>query len=155
MIKFMLFIDGTWLYSNTPRLVEAANDPTFMIDFGKLPRVLAEEVARRLGHSEYTVVRTHLFGSYADNVDPRDAEPVQRRLNYFSMLRQQHHYEIEAFPINFRGKRLRITPFEPIRDFYTATGAVPAPNQISTDPGGTHAKAPRRKGLEKNIFFRS
>lgn len=26
-----------------------------------------------------------------------------------------------------RGKRLRITPFEPIRDFYTATGAAPAP----------------------------
>lgn len=25
------------------------------------------------------------------------------------------------------GKRLRITPFEPIRDFYTATGAAPAP----------------------------
>ncbi|MBF8221958.1 TRAP transporter substrate-binding protein [Halomonas sp. 328] len=28
---------------------------------------------------------------------------------------------------DFRGKRLRITPFEPIRDFYTATGAAPAP----------------------------
>ncbi|WP_445003461.1 TRAP transporter substrate-binding protein [Halomonas mongoliensis] len=26
-----------------------------------------------------------------------------------------------------RGQRLRITPFEPIRDFYTATGAAPAP----------------------------
>lgn len=28
---------------------------------------------------------------------------------------------------DMRGKRLRITPFEPIRDFYTATGAAPAP----------------------------
>ena len=28
---------------------------------------------------------------------------------------------------DMRGKRLRITPFDPIRDFYTATGASPAP----------------------------
>ncbi|QJQ95976.1 MULTISPECIES: TRAP transporter substrate-binding protein [Halomonadaceae] len=28
---------------------------------------------------------------------------------------------------DMRGKRLRITPFDPIRDFYTATGAAPAP----------------------------
>ena len=109
----MLFIDGTWLYSNTPRLVEASGEPGFALDFGKLPRVLADEVARGMGHDEYTVVRTHLFGSYADNVDPRDAEPVQRRLNFFSQLRQQHHYEIEAFPINFRGKRLRKTDRDP------------------------------------------
>jgi cold shock CspA family protein len=117
MIKFMLFIDGTWLYSNTPRLVDASGEPGFMLDFGKLPRVLADETARMLGHSEYTVVRTHLFGSYADNVDPRDAEPVQRRLNFFTMLRQQHHYEIEAFPINFRGKRLRRTDRDPNDSF--------------------------------------
>ena len=113
MIRFMLFIDGTWLYSNTPRLVEASGEPGFQLDFGKLPRVLATEVARQLDHDDYTVVRTHLFGSYADNVDPRDLEPVQRRLGFFSLLRQQHHYEIEAFPINFRGKRLRKADREP------------------------------------------
>ncbi len=113
MIRFMLFIDGTWLYSNTPRLVEASGEPGFVLDFGKLPRVLADQVARALGHDEWTVVRTHLFGSYADNVDPRDAEPVQRRHGFFSMLRQQHHYEVEAFPINFRGKRLRKTDRDP------------------------------------------
>src|SRR5204863_6964617 len=50
---------------------------------------------------------------YADNVDPRDTEPVQRRLGFFTMLRQNHHYEIEAFPINFRGKRLRKMDREP------------------------------------------
>ena len=117
MIKLMLFIDGTWLYSNTPRLVEASGEPGFMLDFGKLPRVLADEVSRQLGHLEYTVVRTHLFGSYADNVDPRDNEPVQRRLNFFSMLRQQHHYEVEAFPINYRGNRLRKTDRDPSGSF--------------------------------------
>lgn len=113
MIKFMLFIDGTWLYSNTSRLVEASGEPGFVLDFGKLPPVLAEEAGRLLGHDEWTVVRTHLFGSYAQNVDPRDMEPVERRLNFFAMLRQQHHYEIEAFPIDFRGKRLRRTDRDP------------------------------------------
>src|SRR5262245_52807100 len=113
MIKFMLFIDGTWLYSNTSRLVEASGEPGFVLDFGKLPRVLAEEAGRLLGHDDWTVVRTHLFGSYAENVDARDVEPVERRLNFFAMLRQQHHYEIEAFPIDFRGKRLRRTDRDP------------------------------------------
>ena len=117
MIKFMLFIDGTWLYSNTSRLVEASGEPGFVLDFGKLPRVLAEEVGRRLGHDEWSVVRTHMFGSYAANVDPRDREPVERRLNFFTMLRQQHHYEIEAFPIEFRGKRLRRTDRDPADSF--------------------------------------
>src|SRR5262245_56146805 len=117
MIKFMLFIDGTWLYSNTSRLVEASGEPGFVLDFGKLPRVLAEEVGRRLGHDEWTVVRTHLFGSYAANVDPRDREPVERRLNFFTMLRQQHHYEVEAFPIEFRSKRLRRTDRDPSDTF--------------------------------------
>jgi cold shock CspA family protein len=117
MIRFMLFIDGTWLYSNTPRLVDASAEPGFALDFGKLPRVLADEVARALGHDEWTVVRTHLFGSYADNVDPRDTEPVQRRLGFFTMLRQSHHYEVEAFPINFRGKRLRKTDRDPNDSF--------------------------------------
>src|SRR5215831_10174806 len=117
MIKFMLFIDGTWLYSNTSRLVEASGEPGFVLDFGKLPRVLAEEVGRRLGHDEWTVVRTHLFGSFAANVDLRDREPVERRLNFFTMLRQQHHYEVEAFPIEFRGKRLRRTDRDPADTF--------------------------------------
>ena len=117
MIKFMLFIDGTWLYSNSSRLVEASGEPGFVLDFGKLPRVLAEEVGRRLGHDEWTVVRTHLFGSYAANMDARDREPVERRLNFFTMLRQQHHYEVEAFPIEFRGKRLRRTDRDPADTF--------------------------------------
>jgi cold shock CspA family protein len=113
----MLFIDGTWLYSNTSRLVEASGEPGFVLDFGKLPRVLAEEVGRRLGHDEWTVVRTHLFGSYAANADVRDREPVERRLNFFTMLRQQHHYEVEAFPIEFRGKRLRRGDRDPADTF--------------------------------------
>ena len=119
MIKMMLFIDGTWLYSNTPRLAGSYGKGDFQVDFGRLPRVLAEEVSRQLGPVEVDVVRTYLFGSFASNCDPRDDEAVKRRLDFFSLLKEEYHYELEIFPINFRGRRLRRAdrdpkdPFEP------------------------------------------
>jgi cold shock CspA family protein len=105
--KAMLFIDGTWLYSNTPKLADSYGKPDYHVDFGKLPRVLADEVSKRMGGMEIDVVRTHLFGSYASNYDLQDEESVQRRLDFFSLLREEYHYEVEIFPINFRGRRLR------------------------------------------------
>jgi cold shock CspA family protein len=42
---------------------------------------------------------------------------VERRLNFFTMLRQQHHYEVESFPIEFRGKRLRRSDRDPSDTF--------------------------------------
>jgi cold shock CspA family protein len=119
MLKAMLFIDGTWLYSNTPKLAEVYGKGDFQVDFGQLPRVLAEEVSRQLGGTAVTVVRTYLFGSYASNYDLRDDEAVQRRLDFFSMLREEYYYELEIFPVNFKGRRLRRIdrdpqdPFEP------------------------------------------
>src|SRR5262249_20517128 len=107
VMKIMLFIDGTWLYSNTPRLAGSYGKGDFQVDFGRLPRVLAEEVSRQLGPVEVDVVRTYLFGSYASNYDLRDEEVVQRRLDFFSLLKEEYHYELEIFPINFRGRRLR------------------------------------------------
>jgi cold shock CspA family protein len=65
------------------------------------------------------VIRTCLFGSYAANYDDRDEESVERRLDFFDMLREEYRYEIEIFPINFKGRRLRKAdrapgdPFEP------------------------------------------
>ncbi len=119
MIKVMLFIDGTWLYANTPRLADAFGDPDFHVDFGKLPRVLAEEVTNQMGGAEIDVVRIHLFGSYAANYDLRDDEAVQRWLDFFDRLKEEYHYEVELFPVNFMGRRLRkidrdaSDPFEP------------------------------------------
>ncbi|MGE0681439.1 MAG: cold shock domain-containing protein [Candidatus Binatia bacterium] len=119
MLKIMLFIDGTWLYSNTPKLAEACGKNDFQVDFGRLPKVLAEEVSQQLGEVETHVVRTYLFGSYAANYDLRDDDAVQRRLDFFSMLKEEYHYELETFPVNFKGRRLRRLdrdprdPFEP------------------------------------------
>jgi cold shock CspA family protein len=115
----MLFIDGTWLYSNLPRLAQVYRKPDFHVDFAKLPQVLAGELGHQLGSDDVQVVRTHLFGSHASNYDLRDDDSVQRRLDFFAMLKEEYHYEVETFPINFRGRRLRredrdpADPFEP------------------------------------------
>ena len=116
-LKLMLFIDGTWLYSNNPRLSEAYGQPEFRVDFGKLPAVLAEEVSRQMAGVQVDVVRTHLFGSIANNCDPRDEEAVQRRREFFEMLRDDYHYEVKVFPINFLGRRLRRADREPSDPF--------------------------------------
>ena len=119
MLKIMLFIDGTWLYSNTPRLADSYGKGDFQLDFGRLPQVLAEEIRSQLNELDVHVVRTYLFGSYAANYDPHDHEVVQRRLDFFFRLKEEYHYELETFPINFRGRRLRridrdpSDPFEP------------------------------------------
>jgi uncharacterized LabA/DUF88 family protein/cold shock CspA family protein len=117
MLKIMLFIDGTWLYANAASLAETYGQPDFQIDFGKLPEVLADEVKRQLGGVDVDVVRTYLFGSYASNYDLRDDDAVQRRLDFFSMLREEYHYEVETFPINFRGRRIRKVDRGPEDDF--------------------------------------
>ncbi|MGH7965657.1 MAG: cold shock domain-containing protein [Candidatus Binatia bacterium] len=117
MVKIMLFIDGTWLYSNTPKLAESYGKGDFQVHFGRLPRVLAEEVSAQLGETAGDVVRTHLFGSYAANYDLRDEEAVQRRLDFFSILKEEYHYELDIFPINFKGRRLRRADRDPKDSF--------------------------------------
>ncbi|GAA3525955.1 TRAP transporter substrate-binding protein [Zobellella aerophila] len=42
-------------------------------------------------------------------------------------MRQVLSREAVASPAALQGKKLRITPFEPIRDFYTALGSAPTP----------------------------
>lgn len=119
MAKIMIFIDGTWLYANNPNLSEAYGDPSYRVDFGKLPGVIAEEVGQMLDTTEVDVVRTYLYGSYASNYDFRDEDAVNRRTDFFDMLKEEYHYEVDTFPINFMGRRLRKAdrdpkdPFEP------------------------------------------
>ena len=116
MAKVMVFIDGTWLYSNVPKLCETHGQPGYRIDFGKLPAVLCDRLYD-LTDEDIDLVRTHLFGSYAANFDARDAEAVQRRRDFFEMLRTEHRYDVELYPVDFRGRRLRRADREPTDPF--------------------------------------
>src|SRR5438876_11883371 len=107
MIKIMLFIDGTWLYSNTPKLAELYGKGDFQVDFGWLPKVLAEQGNKQLGGVDVDVVRTYLFGSYASNYDLRDDDAEQRRLAFFSILKEEYHYQLESFLVDFKSQLFR------------------------------------------------
>ncbi len=114
-IRLMCFIDGTWLYANSRSLSEAAGQDDFTLDFGKLPMVLRDEVLRQLNMPDGDLVRTHLFGSYAQNYAPnlRDDASVGRQQRFFDMLREQFHYEVETYPIDFQGRALRRVDRDP------------------------------------------
>ncbi len=113
MPKVMLFIDGTWLYANNRRLSDSYGDANYRVDFGKLPAVLADEVRQSIGKADLDVVRTYLFASYAINYNPLDEDAVLRRKDFFDMLKEEYHYEVEVFPINYMGRRLRKTDRDP------------------------------------------
>ena len=105
MPKVMIFIDGTWLYYSKYNLGEQKED--FNIDYGKLSQVLADQLADQLGERHVDLVRTHLFGSYAHNYDAQDEESVRRQRDFFQMLQERYHYDVNIFPIDFKGRRLR------------------------------------------------
>ena len=107
MIKTMVFIDGMWLYRNTPKLGEKFGSAEFHVDYGKLPLVLSSQVGAHLSVPTLDTVRTYLFASYPKNYDVTDEDVVQRQLDFFAMLKEEFHYEVELFPINFRGRHIR------------------------------------------------
>jgi hypothetical protein len=69
--KVMLFIDGTWVYATVRNLARVYGEEEFLIDYGKLPQVLAKRVGEHLGSTEIDIVRSYLFGSFAVNYAPR------------------------------------------------------------------------------------
>ncbi|MEZ4520400.1 MAG: NYN domain-containing protein [Thermomicrobiales bacterium] len=119
MTKVMIFIDGSWLYSNTGKLAQDYARPDLQIDYGLLPEAISQRVAKAISLPSIDIVRTHLFASIPDNYDQTDYESVRRRLDFFNLLKEEHHYEVELFPIDFRGRRIRsydrdpADPFEP------------------------------------------
>lgn len=119
MTKVMIFIDGSWLYSNTGKLAQDYAKPDLQIDYGLLPDALSQRVAMSINVPMIDIVRTSLFASIPDNYDQADYESVRRRLDFFNLLKEEHHYEVELFPIDFRGRRIRAydrdpaDPFEP------------------------------------------
>src|SRR5207237_7560217 len=43
----------------------------------------------------------------------RDQDAVQRRIDFFSTLKEEHHYEVETYTVNYRGRRLRKADRDP------------------------------------------
>lgn len=117
MPKVMVFVDGSWLYSNMPKLSEAYGKPNFHVDYGLLPKSIASIIGSQHGMTDLDIVRTYLFGSYPENYDLGDEDSVQRRIEFFEMLKEEFHYEVEAFPINFRGRKVRKKDRDPDDDF--------------------------------------
>jgi cold shock CspA family protein len=48
-----------------------------------------------------------LFGSYPIGYDLKDDDAVQGQLDFYAMLKEEYHYELELFPIDFEGRRVR------------------------------------------------
>ncbi|MEZ4956348.1 MAG: NYN domain-containing protein [Saprospiraceae bacterium] len=102
MAKVMIFIDGSWLYNNFRNLGE-----DFQIDYGKLPRVIGDEVAAMLGHNNVDIVRTFLFGSNATNYLDEDKDMVKRRRVFYDILREEYGYDVEVHLVDYRNRRLK------------------------------------------------
>lgn len=117
MCKVMIFIDGTWLYLSTSKLSQDYGVKEFHIDYGKLPKVLGQKISESLGIPRIDIVRTNLFGSNAVNYDWRDEEYVKARSDFFEMLKEEYHYEVEIFPVDFRKRRIRKADRDPSDDF--------------------------------------
>lgn len=113
MSKVMIFIDGSWLYKNLPRLASDYGNTSFRIDYGKLAKVLGEKVREKLDQPDIDIVRTYLFASIPENYDLADEDLVEAQRDFFNMLKEEFHYETEIFPINFKGRRVRAGDREP------------------------------------------
>ena len=112
MAKVMVFIDGTWLYSNLRSLGE-----DFQIDYGKLPHVVGDKIAKKLGDKSVDIVRIFMFGSNATNFVEADKEMVKRRRIFYDVLREEYNYEVEVYLVDYRGRRLKKKDRHPDDDF--------------------------------------
>jgi cold shock CspA family protein/uncharacterized LabA/DUF88 family protein len=116
MAKIMIFIDGSWLYNNSYSLSRQYGE-RYNLDYGKLPNVLGEVIGKNLGQSDVDIVRTYLFGSLPRNYDILDDELVTRQKNFYDLLKEEYHYEVEIFPIDYRGHRIKKSDRNPNDDF--------------------------------------
>ena len=119
----MVFIDGTWLYSSQRYLSESYGK-NINIDYGKLPRALANRIADQLSFGGVDIVRTYLFGSNAKNYLDEDEEMVSKRRMFYDILREEYNYEVETYYIDYRQRRLRRKDRDPDDDFTPAEKCV-------------------------------
>jgi len=117
MAKIMIFIDGTWLYLNQSFLSKRYGEE-YKLDYGKLPNLLGEIVSESLGKTDVDIVRTYLYGSNAKNYHIDDEYLVKKREEFFDLLREEYHYEVEVYSVDYKGKRLKKEDRDSEDDFY-------------------------------------
>lgn len=132
MAKIMVFIDGSWLYNNLHALSKIYGE-NYKLDYGKLPAVLGGIIADRLGRKDVDIVRTYLFGSIPKNYDLQDDYHVKNQKEFYDLLKEEYHYEVEIYPIEYLKRRLRkydrdpndkFTPKEKCVDIALATSML-------------------------------
>src|SRR4051812_46635725 len=106
MNKAMIFIDGTWLYKNQVVLAKEFGED-YRIDYEKLPSLLGDVLAKEMGKDKIDIVRVYFFCSIPANYDPRDEADVEKQQGFYDTLKEEFHYEVECYPIDFHGRRLR------------------------------------------------
>lgn len=115
-IKLMTFIDGSWLFHNLNHLRETFQDPDYIIDYRKLPKIIVKHL------EEYTndrvdIVRIHFFGAMP--VNKIGFDPTSQR-NFFDFLEKECHYTMEIYDIDFKNSP-EIRPEEKCVDIALAT----------------------------------
>ena len=123
MVKAMIFIDGSWLYSNQRNLSKLHGN-RIQIDYGKLPQAIADAVALQVG-KEIDIVRNCLFGSNAKNYVSADKEMVLKRKDYFEILKEEYHYDTDIHEIDYKRRRLQRKLRDPNDDFEPQEKCVP------------------------------
>lgn len=118
-VKSMIFIDGSWLFHNLSHLRDIFNDPNYVINYKKLPGLVAGILNKQVG-DRIDVVRTNFFGAMPINKPGFDPTPQQ---NFFTFLEKDCHYSMEIHDIDFKN-HTDIHPQEKCVDVALATSMM-------------------------------
>lgn len=96
--KAMVFIDGSWFYHSRQILFELRDEAGFEIDYRRLPQLVGDCIAKRLG-IRLDVVRTFYFGTLPLN--KAGYNPAKQRA-FYQFLQQNCGYEVEVLEMDHR-----------------------------------------------------
>lgn len=105
MKKIRVLIDGSWLAANRGKL-SAKLGRELALDYGALPKVLADKAIKALGLIDAVTVEVMFFSSYPVSYDVVDEVLVARKLAFFDVLKNRFKYKTELYPLNFMGHRI-------------------------------------------------
>ncbi len=94
----MVFIDGSWMYHNRQRIMEAFNAEDFDIDYKKIPQIVERRLSSQIA-AEVDVVRTFYFGSIPVNKPDFDSSKQEA---FYKYLSERCNFKLEISKIDFR-----------------------------------------------------